>query len=176
MIFVRIVVVLLAVSIGSNKVFADNFVLTEDAIKNFYSNLLDAQIAGGSYVLSFHEKHFHTDLSLILSLQRIVKGREMPKTFLDHDKRTFMEAIKKNDKVINHIAGDHEIIKFSIDEGGRSANVQDILTSNFLVQVDKVAKPFRGVEKMECRSRLVLSNNNVIQILSSKCDVYVTMQ
>tara|TARA_R110001592_G_scaffold27763_13_gene102769 strand:- start:56631 stop:57164 length:534 start_codon:yes stop_codon:yes gene_type:complete len=158
------------------KAHAQGTALTQQSIESFYKDLVEAKIAGGTYLVSFHNKHYSDDLRLILSLRRTVEGNEMPKSFLDHDKATFIAAIKNNDKIIDHLSGDSKIVDVSIDDGGKSANVRVELLSNFTVQPDKMSSKRDGEEKMICEDKLVLSDTGMIQIASSNCDVRVALK
>lgn len=160
---------------GSSQAFANDSALTDQSIEIFYKDMIEARIAGGTYMVSFHDKHFHDDLSLIISLIRTSNGRDVPKTFLDHNKTSFMTAIEDNDKVINRKVGESNVTNVVISEDGRSAVVDNQITSGFVVQVDPLAKPRNGEEDAQCQDRIVLSGENVIQIISSKCEVHVSM-
>ena len=168
-------VLLLALSVSGKSLANDKTVLAEQSIKSFYSDLVEAKIAGGEYLISFHKKHFHDDLRLILNLERSMEGNVLPKAFLDHDKKTLMDAIISNTKIINHKEGHYNVLDFSIGEDGRSAQVHVTLLSKFIVQVEKLAPQRDGFEKMDCQDRLVISDSDMVQVISSQCNVNVSL-
>jgi len=174
--FFKLYLMMVALGCASSaQAFANDKVLTDQSIETFYKDMIEARIAGGTYMISFHDKHFHGDLSLIISLIRTSNGRDIPKTFLDHDKTSFMTAIEDNDKVINRKTGASNVTNIVISEDGRSAVVDNQMTSSFVVQVDPLARPKNGNEDAQCQDKIVLSDNNMIQVVSSKCEVHVSM-
>ncbi len=161
--------------VSPNLSFASENTLSDQSIKDFYKDLVESKIAGGEYLISFHDKHYSDDLKMILNLKRKVNDNDMPRVFLDHNKETFMEAVRKNAEIINHKSGRYDVVSISMNDDGKSAEVHVRLVSQFDVQVDRLAPKRSSIEAMDCKDRVILSDTGFIQIVSSKCDVNVSM-
>ncbi len=170
-----IYLILLTFSLFPIYAYSSDKVLNEKTIKNFYKDLVEAKISGGEYLIYFHGKHYSDDLKMILNLRRKVGGDEMSRVFLDHDKESFMEAIKENSKILDHKNGRYDIVSISMNENDNSAEVHVRLVSQFIVQTDRLAPRKSAIEAMDCKDIITLSNYGVIQIKSSQCDVNVSM-
>ncbi len=155
--------------------YADDNALSEQSIKEFYKDLVESKISGGEYLISFHDKHYSDDMKMILNIKRKIGGNDMPRVFQDHDKKTFMEAVSENADIIDHKEGRANIISILISDDGNSAQAHVMLFSKFIVQVDRLAPKKTGIEAMDCKDRIILSDAGIVQIIASQCDVNVSM-
>lgn len=164
------------VLITSGSAVAQNQNITQDAVVDLYKGLVEAKISGGDYLVSYHNRHYHEDLDLIIIFSGRNEKRNFGKTFMDFNKNTFMQAIKQNSTQLNHKDGSYEIEDVSIDDTGRKAHINVKLVSHFEVFSAEQQEMRFAEEAMNCNDTLVLNDEDVLQVQSSQCDVFVTMK
>ena len=150
--------------------------ITKESVADLYKGLVEAKISGGEYLVSYHDRHYHTDLDLIIIFSGQNDKRKFSKTFMDYNKNTFMQAIKQNSTQLNHKDGSYDVEEVSVGDTGRKAHVKVKLVSNFEVFSAEQGEMRFAEETMNCNDTLVLNDEDVLQIQSSQCDVFVNMK
>lgn len=159
---------------GSAAAQAQN--ITQESVVELYKGLVEAKISGGDYLVSYHNRHYHDDLDLIIIFSGRNDKRNFGKTFMDFNKNKFMQAIKQNSTQLNHKDGSYDVEDVSIDETGRKAHIKVKLVSHFEVFSAEQQQMRFAEEVMNCNDTLVLNEEDVLQVQSSQCDVFVTMK
>jgi len=150
--------------------------ITQESVVELYKGLVEAKISGGDYLVSYHNRHYHDDLDLIIIFSGRNDKRNFGKTFMDFNKNKFMQAIKQNSTQLNHKDGSYDVEDVSIDEAGRKAHIKVKLVSHFEVFSPEQQQMRFAEEVMNCNDMLVLTEEDVLQVQSSQCDVFVTMK
>ncbi len=150
--------------------------IDQTAVVDLYKGIVESKIAGGEYLVSYHDRHYHDELDLIIIFSGQNEKRKFGKTFMDHNKATFIQAIKQNGKTLSHKDGSYDVEDVSVDSTGRKAQVNVKLVSHFEVFSEEQQEMRFAEETMKCNDTVVLNEEDILQIKSSQCDVFVDMR
>lgn len=153
--------------------------LTREAIEAFYADAAQSQLGKIDQTVAFLKKHMHQDAVSTMKIISRVPGAQSATEEMTLDKKQLILKTKEGARNTKVKSLKTKIIAVNLLEEGRKAKVKD---TSYGVSLMRVASPYGGVMLMEaeqsmfCDDELGLSEEGVIQILKSKCNVELSME
>lgn len=151
--------------------------LNENMIKDFYAQSAKMQMKDEKELIPFLEKHMSDDIVLDMKTSINIEGAPT------HNEETTMDKagiIKHTIEGLN--AGEihkveEKLMAVDIAEDGQSATAKDSVYSTMTINVPTPQGDvkFDSEAMAFCSDELILSKDNVIQVLKSRCSNEVTM-
>ena len=161
----------------SKQVHADNGVsdeITKERLDKFYEDSISAQMAGQKEAVNFIKKHLHKDLEGVVHVNSRIDGGPVQKETIVLTKFEYMRDLKKAYEISTIEEIKSGVVSHDIEQDGRSAKVKDrTYTMASVSLATEQGKPqlYHLRQFIDCDNLYVLSENDVLQLKSSSCEV-----
>ncbi len=148
-------------------------ILTRERIEAFYKQAVDVQMSGIEEAMRFYRRHLHRDSKTVMNIISHMPGAQTQEEKLTFNKKQFMAQMRNSARTSKLKSLTSNIIKVSITNNGRRAEIKDTAFGESLVRVQSAEgyKRMNAEQSMFCNDELVLSDDNIIQLLKSRCDI-----
>lgn len=152
--------------------------LTEDQIREFFKQMSEVQLQDQQSAMTFYETHIHNDAKFTVNTTAFIKGSKPIVETKTHDKKSFINQKRDERKNTKIKSLNHTVLNVKIARDGKSAKVKD---STYGISIANVIMN-EGVlvvhndESGICEGEIILGDNGVLQLKTSKCDIEITKE
>lgn len=156
---------------------ADENRLTQERIRTFYQQSKDVQLKEKEDVLSFIRTHTHEDATFEINMIIHTKGMQTQKQHEILDKKKLLDDTEKSLEIGRVKKIEENVISIDIEKDGRKAKVKDSIYTLSKLRIPSPGGSITTVHVEQtalCDDEVVLTDDNIIQISKSVCNVETT--